>query len=220
MIVDAHHDVQGARLHRRGDDHLAHAGGEVGLERLGRAELAAAFEDDVDAVRAPGTAPGVVALENATRVPSIDALRDCRRRRSSRPPAVHRVERQQVGRRLGTAGDFVDVDELEVGRPQPARSASRPMRPKPLMPMRMPMFTPWSVDCARQPPTACSGVTRKGGSGSSAYERSRLVRTGTASETQQVCAVGRSPSGDGRQRPVLVFNRCPSRFTASTWVSA
>ena len=54
VVVDAHDDVERPFLHRGGDDDLAHAAPEVGGQRLRRAELAGAFQDDVDAQVLPG----------------------------------------------------------------------------------------------------------------------------------------------------------------------
>ena len=139
VIVHAHHDVERTGLDRRRHDHLLDAGGEVRLQRLSRAELAAAFEDHIDAEPAPGRVRRLSPTRR--RRPAAPSMTIAARQGdASIPSAVHGIERQQVRRGFGPAGDFVDVDERQVGSDQPARSARRPMRPKPLIPMRVAML--------------------------------------------------------------------------------
>ncbi len=59
VVVDADDHVQRPLLHRCGDDDLAHALAEIGLERLRRAEPARALEHDLDAELAPRHIPGL-----------------------------------------------------------------------------------------------------------------------------------------------------------------
>jgi hypothetical protein len=121
VIVHAHHDVERAPLDRRGDDHLAHAGGEVRRELGGGAELAAALEHDVDAGGPPRhvAGPGDLAEPDGgaiDRQPVSAGRGDV-----VRPAAVDRIELEQVRGARAAALDLVDVDEREVG-PAPGRA--------------------------------------------------------------------------------------------------
>ena len=124
-------------LDGRRDDHLAHALAEVRVEALPRAEAAAAFEDELDAEIAPGHAGrlGAPAVADARAVDQepVAAAADV-----MRPAPVDGVERQEMRRGAGIPGRLVDVREAQLRPPPPARSASRPMRPNPLMPTAVP----------------------------------------------------------------------------------
>ena len=91
VVVHAHHDVERAGFHRRRDDDFFHAGLEIGVELLRRAEFPAGFEHDVHAEIAPrhlgeilvaGVAEGFAVDENPIRLAADFAV----------PSAVDRVE--------------------------------------------------------------------------------------------------------------------------------
>jgi hypothetical protein len=114
-VVHAHHDVERAALHGGGDDHLLHAGLEVGVERLGRAELARALQQ-----------------------PSISSASPSpRASRPQRPCTESNISRwAEVA-----ASPFRSLMWANVssGQPHAARRTSRPIRPKPLIPTRVPI---------------------------------------------------------------------------------
>ena len=134
VIVDAHHDVQRAGLDRRRDDDLFHAGGEVRVQRLGRSKLPAAFEDDV---HAPGRPRNVARLRDRRESDCVPIDLNLSRLPLRPVGATGRVlSRTSAGEPpFGATSHFVDMDEFQIGPPHPARSASRPIRPNPLIPI-------------------------------------------------------------------------------------
>ena len=184
LVVDADDDVQRAVvLDRRRDDDALHAALEVAVELLGLQELAGAFEDDVAAEIAPGDVArrGAAALKPEALV-ADRGWRARPRLRTTVPAAVDAVELQQMRGRRGAALDLVDVHDVEpvaarADRPPArrtppiaARSASRPMRPMPLMPTRMVVLPHGAVrdGCRRSrrgaPSAPCDRARRTAGS--------------------------------------------------------
>ena len=115
VVVDADHDVQHvAHLHRCGHDHALGAAVEMALQRLGREELAGAFEHQVHAQVAPGNlgrawrATRSRALRSSMRIACVALGGDV-----GAPAALHAVELQQVRGGGGAALEFVEVHDLQ-----------------------------------------------------------------------------------------------------------
>ena len=124
MIVDPDHDIERAIFHRCGDNHFSHTAVEIRLQGLSSAELARAFEDEVDAEVLPRhLTGGRFFTEGQALAVDDDRLRFMRHRVI--PPAMHRVERQQVRGGFGATFGLVDVHELKV-RPHPSGAQNEP----------------------------------------------------------------------------------------------
>ena len=136
MVVAAHHHVEHSfALHRSRDNYLADPTVEVRVEQLAGAELSGGLDDDLDSELVPRhrTRRGVLGERHPRPVD------DQRAPATATLPvaAVDRVELEEVCGRLDTALVLVDVNELRSGWWRKARTARRPMRPKPLMPIRV-----------------------------------------------------------------------------------
>ena len=127
VVVDAKDDVERPLLHGRRDDDLAHAGGEVRLERFRRSELPRALEHDLDALVTPWNlaGPGDAAVRH---VHAVDHDRVAVRAHLVGPPAVDGVEDEQVRRGRSVAVQFVDVRERQLG-PSPGCAQGQPSDP-------------------------------------------------------------------------------------------
>ena len=148
IVVDADDDIERRLiLHRRGDDHPADAALEIAVSCSGFRNLPV-HSSTISQPRSPqGTSAGVAAaLKPMRRFRSDGALVLGRDRLA--PTAVDAVELEQMRRRLGAAFQLVHMHDIEpvaatriarprITPPQAARSASRPIRPSPLMPTRM-----------------------------------------------------------------------------------
>ncbi len=136
-VVDAHDHVQRAWLFDRCcHDDLVDPAFEVRRERLHGAELARSFDHDIDAVLVPRhlTRGGFTAEADRR---AVDGQRPCVAADVTVPAAVDRVERQQVSRGLGVPMSSLTCANWNSGQSHAARSASRPIRPKPLIPIRV-----------------------------------------------------------------------------------
>ena len=137
MVVDAHDDIQRALLDRRRDDYLPDAAFEVAASASRSSRNLPEHSRTISTSRrVPGHRAG------ASRRAEADALAVDRQTTpdpqsiGTAPAPVDAVEFEQVRGGLGTAFDLVDMDDRELAIPNAARSASRPIRPKPLIPTR------------------------------------------------------------------------------------
>ncbi len=145
VMVDAEHDVEHtAGLDRRGNDHAFCATLEMPRERFGRQELAGAFKTTSTPTSPHGISPGDAhGGKRESRSPIRIARRP--RPRCAPPAALNAVELKQMRRGARAAFQFVDVHHVDpiaaarivrraLGAAHAARSASRPIRPNPLIP--------------------------------------------------------------------------------------
>ena len=110
FVVAAHDDVKDTVFDGSGDDDFFGAGVEVGLEALGIAEGAGAFEDDIDAgpvdfgrMVLGGISEGLTVDEDGVVAVGNAAI----------PSAVDGVELQQVRREFCAALDCIHMDDLK-----------------------------------------------------------------------------------------------------------
>ena len=138
VVVHAHDDVQGAaaldRARRRRPSATPCV--EVRRERLRGAEPARALEHDVDAELAPRH----VARRRRLATSAIGCRRSRARRRRPRSRAAQRPCTESNSSRCAQVAASPSSSLMWTNsrspRSQPARSASRPMRPNPLIPIR------------------------------------------------------------------------------------
>ena len=180
-----------------------------------------------------GTSPGFALPLKVIDAPSI-AIRSLTRLDAPIPSAMHGIEGQEVRGGLGPAGELVDVDELRSGRPQPARKASRPMRPKPLIPILVGIRLLRSYSVLRitvaldghadvnsievwtVAGTSALPMRRRAGLDYHAHDLaafSAVLRRGAARNATELARTGHAAA-------VRFRRRSPSRCTVSTWVSA
>ena len=149
-VVDADDDVERrVVLDRRRDDDPLHAAVEIALKLVGLQELAGAFEHDVAAEIAPGHVARRRGGAEPERVLLIVMALSSSNAERAVPAAVDAVEFQEMGGGGRAALDLVEMTTssrlsargiaVRRGRmpPSAARSASRPIRPMPLMPTPM-----------------------------------------------------------------------------------
>lgn len=112
FVVAAHDDVEDALFDGGGDDDFFDAGIEVGLEALGVAEGAGAFEDDVDASPVDF---GRMVLGSVGERLSVDEDGVVGVGNVAIPAAVDGVEFEEVGGGFGIGFGVVEAYEFQVG---------------------------------------------------------------------------------------------------------
>lgn len=112
VIVAAHDDVEDVIFDGSGDDDFFDSGIEVSLQGGSVAELAGAFEDDVDA--GPVGLGGVVVCSEGEGF-AIDDDMGTIVRNGVAPAAVDGVKLEQVSGGFGRCLSIIDADEFEIG---------------------------------------------------------------------------------------------------------
>ena len=112
LLVDPHHDGEVLVLGGRGDDHLARAGGDVGLGLLGVGEQTRRLDDDVGAQVAPRELAGI-ALGEHFDLAAVDGQDVAVHRHGAGEGTEDGVVLEQMSQRRRSR-DVVDSDDLDV----------------------------------------------------------------------------------------------------------